>query len=422
MRLLEFEAKLLLAEAGISTPPELVTSSEVEAAAFARTLGVPVVLKAQVPVGGRMRAGGVRFASDPERAAAEARQLLGMTIKGYTVERIAVQEQIAAGGTFYVAVTFDAAQRSALLLASAEGGIEIESAGRVFKQPFSLRQPFPLFRARELAAQTLGAAETARSNALAGEHAASLPAAQLAFDGVLRAAALQPLSDVIYKLAHFFQEHDALLAEINPLLLVARPGAAPVFVAVDAHVELDDDALFRRRALAERFGLSGRGERKRTALEQQAADIDGADHRGVAGRVVEFEGDLALLIGGGGASLTIFDAILDAGGKPANYCEIGGNPSVWKIAELTKLLLSKPGVTRLAVIMNVVNNTRADLVARGVIKGIIESGRAPSEVIAAFRIPGSWEEEGIKILHKYNVRYYGREVSLNEVAQRVVNP
>jgi succinyl-CoA synthetase beta subunit len=444
MRLLEFEAKLLLAEAGIATPPELVTASAAEAAAFARTLGAPVVLKAQVPVGGRMKAGGVGFASDPDRAAVEAGQLLGMTIKGYTVERIAVQEQIAAGGSFYVAATFGAARRSALLLGSAEGGIEIEAAGRVFQQPFSLRQPFPLFRARELAAQMLHAAAMPppsvpassdvitsgdhvragtcagtlmRSGALAGEQAASLPAAQPAFDG-----ALQPLTDVIYKLVHFFLAHDALLAEINPLLLVIRPGAAPVFVAVDAHVELDDDALFRRRALAERFGLSGRGERKRTPLEQRAAEIDGADHRGVAGRVVEFEGDLALLIGGGGASLTIFDAILDAGGKPANYCEIGGNPSVWKIAELTKLLLGKPGVTRLAVIMNVVNNTRADLVARGVIKGIVESGREPSEVIAAFRIPGSWEEEGIKILRRYNVRYYGREVSLNEMAQRVVNP
>jgi succinyl-CoA synthetase beta subunit len=430
MRLLEFEAKLLLAEAGITTPPELVTASAAEAAAFARTLGAPVVLKAQVPVGGRMKAGGVRFATDPDRAAAEAGQLLALTIKGYAVERIAVQEQIVAGGTFYLAATFDAARRSALLLASAEGGIEVESAGQVFQQPFSLRQSFPLFRARELAAQTLHAAATARSGVLAGGAAASASVAQPVFDDSVRTAALQPLTDVIYKLVQFFQEHDVLLAEINPLLLVVRPGAAPVFVAVDAHVELDDDALFRHRAtrtdglpgLVERFGLSGRGERKRTALEQQAAEIDGADHRGVAGRVVEFEGDLALLIGGGGASLTIFDAILDAGGKPANYCEIGGNPSVWKIAELTKLLLSKPGVTRLAVIMNVVNNTRADLVARGVIKGILESGREPSEVIAAFRIPGSWEEEGNKILSKYNVRYYGREVSLDEVAQRVVNP
>ena len=423
MRLLEFEAKLLLAEAGIATPPELVTASAAEAAAYARTLGAPVVLKAQVPVGGRMKAGGVRFADDPDRAGAEAGQLLGMTIKGYTVERVAVQEHVAAGGgvtvggTFYVAATFDAARRSALLLASAEGGIEIESAGRVFQQLFSLRQTFPLFRARELAAQMLHAAAMMRSGALMGEQAEAVRAAQPAFDGALR-----PLTDVIYKLAHFFQAHDALLAEINPLLLVTKPGAAPVFVAVDAHVELDDDALFRHHALAERFGLAGRGERKRTSLEQRAAEIDGADHRGVAGRVVEFEGDLALLIGGGGASLTIFDAILDAGGKPANYCEIGGNPSVWKIAELTKLLLGKPGVTRLAIIMNVVNNTRADLVARGVIKGIVESGREPSEVIAAFRIPGSWEEEGIKILNRYNVRYYGREVSLNEVAQRVVNP
>jgi succinyl-CoA synthetase beta subunit len=407
VRLLEFEAKLLLAEAGIATPAGLVTASPAEAAAFARKLAAPVVLKAQVPAGGRMKAGGVLFAPDPDSAFAAAKQLLGMTIKGYAVEQIAVQEQVAVGGTFYLAATFDAARRGALLLASPEGGIEIESAGTVLNQPFSLRQPFPLFRAREMAADTLHAASLHDPHAVGGEAG--------------RAAALAPLADVIYRLVRFFQAHDALLAEINPLLLMVLPASAPIFVAVDAHVELDDDALFRHRDLAERFGLAGRGERKRTALEQKAVEIDGADHRGVAGRVVEFEGDLALLIGGGGASLTIFDAILDAGGKPANYCEIGGNPSVWKIAALTKLLLSKPGVRRLAVIMNVVNNTRADLVARGVIQGIVEGGRDPAEVIAAFRIPGSWEEESIKILRRYNVRYFGRDVSLNEVAERVVN-
>ena len=139
----------------------------------------------------------------------------------------------------------------------------------------------------------------------------------------------------------------------------------------------------------------------------------------MAGRLIPFEGDLGLLIGGGGASLAIMDAILDAQLKPANYCEIGGNPSVWKVKELTKLILAQPNVRRLAVIMNVVNNTRSDLVARGVIKGVVESGRKPDETIAVFRVPGSWEEEGADILRQYNVPFLGRETSLDEAVKAV---
>jgi succinyl-CoA synthetase beta subunit len=134
---------------------------------------------------------------------------------------------------------------------------------------------------------------------------------------------------------------------------------------------------------------------------------------------VPFDGNLVLLIGGGGASLTTFDAVLDAGLKPANYCEIGGNPSVWKIQELTKLILSQPQVERLAVIMNVVSNTRVDLVTRGVIKGILQMGKEPSKVIAAFRVPGSWEDEGKSILNYYGVPYFGRETSIDQAVEAI---
>ncbi len=146
-----------------------------------------------------------------------------------------------------------------------------------------------------------------------------------------------------------------------------------------------------------------------------------ADHRGVAGNVVEFDGNLGLVIGAGGGSLTLFDAVRVHGGKPANYCEIGGNPSVKKVCELTKLILAKPGVEKIAVMMNVVSNTRVDIVARGVIKGCIESGRTPAEAIAVFRIPGSWEGEGFKILSKYGVEYCDRSVSMYEAAGRAVS-
>ena len=130
-------------------------------------------------------------------------------------------------------------------------------------------------------------------------------------------------------------------------------------------------------------------------------------------------GEFEILIGGG-ASLTAFDAVQQHGGNPANYCEIGGNPSVFKVQELTKHILSKSQVEKIAVIMNVVSNTRVDMVARGVVKGILEAGKLPSETVAVFRVPGAWEEEGFKILSKYGVPFCDRTVSIDEAAKMAV--
>ncbi|MFQ5486772.1 MAG: ATP citrate lyase citrate-binding domain-containing protein [Desulfobacterales bacterium] len=152
----------------------------------------------------------------------------------------------------------------------------------------------------------------------------------------------------------------------------------------------------------------------------KALKIYQIDHRGVAGRVIEFDGSLGLIIGGGGASLTAFDAIRSHGGKPANYCEIGGNPSVRKVKELVQLILSQPNVEKIAVIMNVVSNTRVDLVARGIIKGILAAEKIPSEAVAVFRVPGAWEEEGLRILSKYGVANQDRTVSIDQAAQIAV--
>ena len=127
------------------------------------------------------------------------------------------------------------------------------------------------------------------------------------------------------------------------------------------------------------------------------------------------------MIGAGGGSLTLTDAVRRHGGRPANYAALGGNPSVRKAQRLTQLILSKPGVDKLAVMSNVVSNTRADLVARGVIKGVIESGRDPAKTIAIFRVPGAWEADAFKILEKYGVEYCDRTVSISEAAKRAVD-
>src|SRR5262249_36452799 len=236
-------------------------------------------------------------------------------------------------------------------------------------------------------------------------------AAELGLSG----PALAPLARALARLARCFVEWDATLLEINPFIL---DRAGKVWLA-DAHLELDDEPAYRQAALLARLPASARWQDRRTEFERRAAEIDSADHRGVAGRLVRFEGDLGLLIGGGGASLTIMDAVLDAGLRPANYCEIGGNPSVWKIKELTKLILSQPRLKKLAVMMNVVSNPRVDLIARGVIKGILELGRTPAEVIAAFRVPGSWEGEGQALLRHYGVPFFSRHDSIDQVIEAI---
>jgi succinyl-CoA synthetase beta subunit/citryl-CoA synthetase large subunit len=230
---------------------------------------------------------------------------------------------------------------------------------------------------------------------------------------------LNRLTRIAASLARLFSQHGLTLAEINPLAQL-QDGS---FVCLDGHVDLEDEARDQQKGLLGALGIDPEEKRQArppTEFEIKGEQMDLADHRGVAGRVVEFDGDLGLVIGAGGGSLTLFDAIRRHGGRPANYCEIGGNPSVSKACNLTKLILSKPGVKKIAVMMNVVSNTRVDLVARGIIKGVIESGYDPAEKIAIFRIPGSWERDGFQILRKYGVEYCDRSVSMYEAAGRAV--
>jgi succinyl-CoA synthetase beta subunit len=231
--------------------------------------------------------------------------------------------------------------------------------------------------------------------------------------------ALNRLVPILIRLARVFVQYDMTLAEINPLAQMADGS----FVALDAHMEMENEARSRQQALLDELGVEEeetRQAREATAFELAGEVVDAIDHRGVAGNVTEFDGDLGLVIGAGGGSLTLFDAVRAHGGRPANYCEIGGNPSVRKACELAKLVLSKPGVERLAVMMSIVSNTRVDIVARGVIKACLELGYDPAEKISIFRIPGAWEEEGFKLLDRYRVRYADRSTSLHEAARLAV--
>src|SRR5947208_2058923 len=232
-------------------------------------------------------------------------------------------------------------------------------------------------------------------------------------------SALTRLVPILTRLAGVFVDNDMTLAELNPLGRLADGS----FVALDAHMEIENEARSRHGRLLADLGVGEeetRQAREATPFELAGEAVDATDHRGVAGNVTEFDGNLGLVIGAGGGSLTLFDAVRAHGGRPANYCEIGGNPSVAKACGLARLVLSKPGVERIAVMMSIVSNTRVDIVARGVIKACLELDLDPAEKIAIFRIPGAWEEEGFKILERYGVEYADRSVSLNEAARRAV--
>ena len=395
MRFYEYEAKALFARHGIPLLKGKVVKSAAEARDATAEIGGPVVLKSQVLTGGRMKAGGVKFADDPATAAQHAEAILALEIKGQKPRGVLVEQRVPVVQEYFAAVTWDGRRRLPVLIFSDMGGIDIEEVAETHPDHVSTTHistilPFSPYKAKE----AVGAV------GVTGD-------------------VLNRMAPILATLVEIFMRYDLTLAEINP---IGRLEDGRVLV-LDGHVDLEGDARDKHAALLKDLGVGKeetREGRPPTEFEIKGAEVDASDHRGVAGNVREFDGDLGLVIGAGGGSLTLFDAIRKHGGKPANYCEIGGNPSVKKACELTKLILSKPGVKKIAVMMNVVSNTRVDIVARGVIKGCVEAGRKPAETIAIFRIPGAWEDDGFKILRKYGVEYCDRTVSMFEAAGRAV--
>jgi succinyl-CoA synthetase beta subunit len=395
MRFYEYEAKGLFARHGTPLLKGRVAKTAAEAKAIAAEIGGPLVLKSQVLTGGRMKAGGVKFADNPADAEKAADAILKLEINGQKPRGVLVEERAPVEQEYFAAITWDGRRKLPVLIFSDMGGIDIEEVAEkhpehVARVHFSTLLPFSPYKAKEAIAAT----------GVSGDD-------------------LNKLIPIVTTLVEIFLRYDLTLAEINPL----GKTADGKFLVLDGHVDLEGDARDKHAKVIAELGIGKeetREARPPTEFEIKGAQVDASDHRGVAGNVREFDGDLGLVIGAGGGSLTLFDAIRKHGGKPANYCEIGGNPSVKKACELTKLILSKPGVKKIAVMMNVVSNTRVDIVARGVIKGCVEAGRDPGETIAIFRIPGAWEDDGFKILKKYGVEYCDRTVSMYEAAGRAV--
>jgi succinyl-CoA synthetase beta subunit len=395
MRFFEYESRAVLAREGIPVADGGLARTADEAASIAASVGGPVVLKSQVLTGGRMKAGGVKFADTPEEARSAAAAILALEINGHMPRGVLVGAKAPIAKEYYAGVIYDGTRKLPTFFFSDMGGIDIEEVAEqhpdhIGRGHFSTILPHMDFRAKDAIA-SIG----------------------------ITGSDLNRLTPILSRLAALFVKYDMTLAEINPLAKLEDG----TFIAVDAHMDMENEGRPRQKELLAELGVADeetREAREPTPFEIEGERIDAVDHRGVAGNVTEFDGNLGLVIGAGGGSLTLFDAVQKHGGRPANYCEIGGNPSVSKACNLTKLVLSKPGVDKIAVMMSIVSNTRVDIVARGVIKACVELGFDPAEKIAIFRIPGAWEDEGFKILEKYGVEYCDRTVSMHEAARRAV--
>jgi succinyl-CoA synthetase beta subunit/citryl-CoA synthetase large subunit len=397
MRFYEFESRRIVELAGIPVTQYGFCRTAAEARAAAEKIDGPVVIKSQVLSGGRMKAGGVKFADEPDEAERLAAEILELEINGHMPRGVLVDPKAEVKQEYYAGVVWDGTRKQPMMLFSDMGGIDIEQVAEehpdhVGRGHFSNLLPFSDFQAKEVIASV----------------------------GVT-GSALNRLTPILTRLARLFAERDMTLAEINPLAELEDG----TFVALDAHMEMEDEAKPRQKALLEGELEIEPGDTREpyepSAFERAVSAIDSADHRGVIqGRDHGFVGNLGLVIGAGGGSLTLTDAVRSQGGNPANYSEIGGNPSVAKACGLAKEVLKKDGVEKIAVMMSIVSNTRVDIVARGVIKACLELDRDPAETIAIFRIPGAWEEEGFKILERYGVEYCDRSVSMWEAAGRAV--
>jgi succinyl-CoA synthetase beta subunit len=397
MRFFEYESRRIVAMAGIPVTEYGFCRTAQEARAAAEKIGGTVVIKSQVLTGGRMKAGGVKFAEGPEEAERHAAEILELEINGQTPRGVLVDPKAEVKQEYYAGVVWDGTRKRPLMLFSDMGGIDIEEVAEqhphhVGRGHLSNLLPVADFEAKQVVAAT----------GVSGRQ-------------------LNRATPILACLGQLFRDHDMTLAEINPLAEL-EDGS---FVALDAHMEMEDEAKPRQKALLEEeLGIAPDDTREPyepSEFERNVAAIDAADHRGVIqGRDHGFDGNLGLVIGAGGGSLTLTDAVRSQGGLPANYSEIGGNPSVAKACGLAREVLRKEGVEKLAVMMSIVSNTRVDIVARGVIKACLELGKDPAETIAIFRIPGAWEEEGFKILERYGVEYCDRSVSMWEAARRAV--
>lgn len=353
MKLHEYQSKALFSEHGVPIPRGRVASTSLEAKTISQELGNRVIVKAQVLVGGRGKAGGVRLANTPEDAEDVATQILSMKIKDLPVRKVLVDEAVEPMTEIYLGVTNDRSANCPVLISSAEGGIEIEEVART--DPDKIVKIFinPLMGLQEFQARYL-----VSSIELPREH-------------------WREFIRIARGLFNAYRSTDASLAEINPLVITKDNR----LLALDGKVVLDDNALFRHPNLEEMRDLDEEAPAEREARKYGLS-------------YVKLDGSIGCMVNGAGLAMASMDVIKLSGGEPANFLDIGGGASADKVSAGLRIILTDPSVK--VVLINVFGGiTRCDEVARGILSAL--KGEKP-EIPMVVRLVGTNEEEGQRLL------------------------
>jgi succinyl-CoA synthetase beta subunit len=353
MKLHEYQSKQLFAKYGIPIPKGRVAATAAEAKHIAEELGSRVVIKSQVLVGGRGKAGGIRLAKTPDDAEDLAAQILAMEIKGLPVRKVLVDEAANIEQEIYLGITNDRAARKPVMMASAAGGVDIEEVARVSPEKIYKTHIDPLLGLRDYQARDIAA-------------------------GIdLPRELWRTFGQIAHGLWRAYTENDATLAEINPLVITTGPR----LLALDGKMVIDDNAIFRHPDLGEMRDLD----------IEAPSEIEARKY-GLS--FIKLEGSIGCMVNGAGLAMTTMDIIKLYGGEPANFLDIGGGAGAEKVAAAFRIILADPNVK--AVLINIFGGiTRCDEVARGILVAMQEvKPRVPMVV----RLVGTNAEEGRRLL------------------------
>jgi len=373
MDLLEYQGKQLFAKHGVPVPEGRVAVTPQEARQAAEELGFPVVVKAQVQIGGRGKAGGIKVAQDAEEAETHADAILGMDIRGLTVHEVWVEPASDIAAEYYAAVVFDRSAKKVLLMLSAAGGMDIESVPE----------------------EQIARAHVSPLDGFSPEDGRKRVA-----DAGIDADIADQVGEMMGKLYDAFIALDAMLVEVNPLVVTGDRRV----MALDAKVSVDDNALFRQPEVAEMRNPSAEDPQEQMAKE-----------RGVT--YVKLDGEVGILGNGAGLVMSTLDVVAQEGGRPANFLDVGGGAKAEEIVQALEVLLSDKKVR--AVLFNIFGGiTRCDEVANGILQALDQIDVSVPIVV---RLDGTNDEEGRRILAQADAPQLHPAKTMIEAAQMVVS-
>jgi len=375
MDLLEYQGKQLFARHGVPVPTGRPATTIEEAVAAADDIGYPCVIKAQVQIGGRGKAGGIKIANDEHEAREHAEAILGMDIRGLTVHELWIEAASEIASEYYASVIFDRSAKAPLLMLSTKGGMDIE----------------------EVAETDPGAIARLHIDPLLGYQ--DFHGRRVAFEAGVDEDVVRPVGAMLAKLYEVFIEEEATLVEVNPMIVTPERDVK----ALDAKVTLDDNAMFRHGENAALRDISAEDPQERMAKE-----------RGLT--YVKLDGDIGILGNGAGLVMSTLDVVAQAGGSPANFLDAGGGSKAEAITSAVEVILSDPKVK--AVLFNIFGGiTRCDEVARGLIEAFDQIKPTVPFVV---RLDGTNDIEGRRLLAEANLPNVHTESTMDGAAQKVV--